>query len=247
MGKRRDEGAGSTHTRPRDRPQPRPHHRRAHSPILVSRAHLETRLRQRRHKPPRPDPRLAPRSCFVVKPLNGLQVRAILDHDEELEALLSRVAASRRLVIDVDPAEKTRRDGQALVAVTIALTANLRAAPGKGSRSCSRSTPTASTAMPPPPTSASPTRSAPKTPSQTRVTRVMAAPGGLLKCQVRVGIRVGAVSETAPTGPVRGFFRPRPWPVRASSVVRSAPVRGQFAARSVACAAPGTRCPRTHR
>lgn len=84
-------------------------------PILVSRAHLETRLRQRRHKPPRPDPRLAPRSCFVVKPLNGLQVRSILDHDEELAALLSRVAASRRLVIDVDPAEKTRRDGQALV------------------------------------------------------------------------------------------------------------------------------------
>ena len=70
----------------------------------------------------------------MVKPLNGLQVRSILDHDEELEALLSRVAASRRLVIDVDPAEKTRRDGQALVAVTIALTANLRAAPGKGSR-----------------------------------------------------------------------------------------------------------------
>ena len=104
-------------------------------PILVSRAHLETRLRQRRHKPPRPDPRLAPCSCFVVKPLNGLQVRSILDHDEELEALLSRVAASRRLVIDVDPAEKTRRDGQALVAVTIALTTNLRAAPGKGSRS----------------------------------------------------------------------------------------------------------------
>jgi hypothetical protein len=74
-----------------------------------------------------------------------LQVRSILDHDEELEALLSRVAASRRLVIDVDPAEKTRRGGQALVAVTIALTANLRAAPGKGSRSCPRSTPTAST------------------------------------------------------------------------------------------------------
>jgi hypothetical protein len=37
----------------------------------------------------------------VVKPLNGLQVRSILDRDEELEALLSRVAASRRLVIDV--------------------------------------------------------------------------------------------------------------------------------------------------
>ena len=71
----------------------------------------------------------------MVKPLNGLQVRSILDHDEELEALLSRVAASRRLVIDVDPAEKTRSDGQALVAVTIALTTNFGCRAGQGVRS----------------------------------------------------------------------------------------------------------------
>jgi hypothetical protein len=37
---------------------------------------------------------------------------------------------------------------------------------------------------------------------------------------------VGAVSETAPSGPVRGFFRPRPWPVLASSVVRTAQESG---------------------
>ncbi len=36
--------------------------------------------------------------------LNGLQVRSVLDHDEDLEALLSRVAASSRLVIDAGPA-----------------------------------------------------------------------------------------------------------------------------------------------
>jgi len=39
-----------------------------------------------------------------LEPLSGLQVRSLLDHDEDLEALLSRVAASSRLVIDVGPA-----------------------------------------------------------------------------------------------------------------------------------------------
>jgi hypothetical protein len=39
-----------------------------------------------------------------LEPLNGLQVRSMLDHDEDLEALLSRAAASSRLVIDADPA-----------------------------------------------------------------------------------------------------------------------------------------------
>jgi site-specific recombinase XerD len=39
-----------------------------------------------------------------LEPLNGLQVRSMLDHDEDLEALLSRVAASSRLVIDAGPA-----------------------------------------------------------------------------------------------------------------------------------------------
>ena len=33
-----------------------------------------------------------------LEPLNGLQVRSMLDNDEDLEALLSRVAASSRLV-----------------------------------------------------------------------------------------------------------------------------------------------------
>ncbi|MGH3407356.1 MAG: hypothetical protein ACRDRJ_33370 [Streptosporangiaceae bacterium] len=39
-----------------------------------------------------------------LEPLNGLQVRSVLDHDEDLDALLSRVAASSRLVIDAGPA-----------------------------------------------------------------------------------------------------------------------------------------------
>jgi integrase len=39
-----------------------------------------------------------------LEPLSGLQVRSMLDHDEDLEALLSRVAASSRLVIDAGPA-----------------------------------------------------------------------------------------------------------------------------------------------
>jgi site-specific recombinase XerD len=39
-----------------------------------------------------------------LEPLNGLQVRSMLDHDEDLETLLSRVASSSRLVIDAGPA-----------------------------------------------------------------------------------------------------------------------------------------------
>jgi hypothetical protein len=37
-----------------------------------------------------------------LEPLSGLQVRSMLDHDEDLDALLSRVAASSRMVIDAD-------------------------------------------------------------------------------------------------------------------------------------------------
>ena len=40
-----------------------------------------------------------------LEPLNGIQVRSVLDHDEDLETLLSRVAASSRLVIDASPGE----------------------------------------------------------------------------------------------------------------------------------------------
>jgi hypothetical protein len=50
--------------------------------------------------------------------------------------------------------------------------------------------------------------------------------GGILKWQVRVGIRAGAVSMTAPTGPVRGLFSSRPWAGPCPSVGRSASVRG---------------------
>jgi len=51
---------------------------------------------------------------------------------------------------------------------------------GTASRSCSRSTPTASTGRPTPPTSASPTPSAPRTLPQTLVTKATAAPSRLL-------------------------------------------------------------------
>jgi integrase len=42
---------------------------------------------------------------IYLEPLTGLQVRAMLDHDEDLDSLLSRVAASSRLVMDIDPDE----------------------------------------------------------------------------------------------------------------------------------------------
>jgi integrase len=38
-----------------------------------------------------------------LEPLNGLQVASLLDHDEDLGTLLSRVVASSRLVIDAGP------------------------------------------------------------------------------------------------------------------------------------------------
>jgi integrase len=38
-----------------------------------------------------------------LEPLNGLQVTSLLDHDEDIDTLLSRVAASSRLVIDAGP------------------------------------------------------------------------------------------------------------------------------------------------
>jgi hypothetical protein len=40
-----------------------------------------------------------------LEPLNGLQVASLLDHDEDLDTLLSRVAASSRLVIDAGPGD----------------------------------------------------------------------------------------------------------------------------------------------
>jgi integrase len=40
-----------------------------------------------------------------LEPLNGLQVTSLLDHDEDLDTLLARVAASSRLVIDAGPGE----------------------------------------------------------------------------------------------------------------------------------------------
>lgn len=40
--------------------------------------------------------------AIYLEPLNGLQVQALLDGDEDLDTLLSRVAAASRLVMDVD-------------------------------------------------------------------------------------------------------------------------------------------------
>jgi hypothetical protein len=40
-----------------------------------------------------------------LEPLNGLQVASLLDHDEDIDTLLSRVAASSRLVIDAGPGD----------------------------------------------------------------------------------------------------------------------------------------------
>lgn len=40
-----------------------------------------------------------------LEPLNGLQVTSLLDHDEDIDTLLSRVAASSRLVIDAGPGD----------------------------------------------------------------------------------------------------------------------------------------------
>jgi hypothetical protein len=41
----------------------------------------------------------------AVKPLNRLQVTSLLDCDEDIDTLLSRVAASSRLVIDAGPVD----------------------------------------------------------------------------------------------------------------------------------------------
>ena len=43
---------------------------------------------------------------IYLESLNGLQLRSMLDHDEDLETLLSRVAAASRLVMDVDAGEE---------------------------------------------------------------------------------------------------------------------------------------------
>ena len=77
---------------------------------------------------------------------------------------------------------KQRSNGVCRVAVWEARTCSrrlvstqkIRTQTGTASRSCSRSTPTASTARPPQPTSASPRPSAPGTPSKTSVTRATA-------------------------------------------------------------------------
>jgi integrase len=43
---------------------------------------------------------------IYLEPLHGLQVRSLLDHDEDLETLLARVAASSRLVMDTGTGEE---------------------------------------------------------------------------------------------------------------------------------------------
>lgn len=43
---------------------------------------------------------------IYLEPLHGLQVWSMLDHDEDLGTLLSRVAASSRLVMDADAGEE---------------------------------------------------------------------------------------------------------------------------------------------
>jgi len=68
--------------------------------------------------------------------------------------------------------------------------------------------------------------SASRTPSKISVTRVTATLGRFPEMAVQGGNSGGAVSETAPTGPVRGLSRPRPWPVPSPSVARTAPEPG---------------------
>jgi hypothetical protein len=61
-----------------------------------------------------------------------------------------------------------------------------------------------------------------------------ACAAGILKWQVRGGIRVGAVCITAPTRPVRGLFRPRPWAGPCPSVAGSSAVGGPLVPRNPA-------------
>jgi integrase len=42
---------------------------------------------------------------IYLEPLSGLRIRSMLDDDADLETLLSRVAASSRLVIDAAPGD----------------------------------------------------------------------------------------------------------------------------------------------
>ena len=86
-------------------------------------------------------------------------------------------------------------------------------------------------AMPPPPTSASPTRSAPKTPSQTRVTRVMATPSRPPEMPGQSRDSGGSGQRNRSHWPRPWIVPPRPWPVPASSVVRPVLVRGPFRLR----------------
>ncbi len=109
---------------------------------------------------------------------------------------------------------------------------------GTASRSCSRSTPTASTARRPQLTSASPRPSAPRTPRKTSVTRATATSSRHPEMAGQSGNPGGSGLHNRswrprpwPSAPVRGLVRARPWPVHPRSVDR---------------ADPETRSPRTH-
>ena len=92
---------------------------------------------------------------------------------------------------------------------------------GTASRSCSRSTPTASTARRPQLTSASPRPSAPRTPRKTSVTRATATSS-------RHPEMAGQSGNPGGSGLHNRSCRPRPWPFPRPSVGWSAPVRGRF-------------------
>jgi hypothetical protein len=100
------------------------------------------------------------------------------------------------------------------------------AAPGTASRSCCRSTRTASRARGPPPTSASPRPSASPAPGKTPVKRATATPGRHPERAVQSG-------NPGESGPHNRSHRSRPWPFRArpwagppSSVDFTAPKSG---------------------
>jgi hypothetical protein len=89
----------------------------------------------------------------------------------------------------------------------------------------------ASTARRPPPISASPKPSAPRTPSKTPVTRATATPS-------RHPEMAGQRGNPGGSGRHNRSHRPRPWPFPRPSVARSASVRGPHG--------PEIRQPRTH-
>jgi hypothetical protein len=93
------------------------------------------------------------------------------------------------------------------------------AAPGTASRSCSRSTPTASTGRPMQPTSASPTPSAARATGKTPVKRVT-------QTASRPSEVAGQRRESGLDGQRNRSHQPRPWPFRPPSVAFTAPKSG---------------------